>query len=146
LKTVRASTEVTGLARDLLADEGADFSSLRNVLHALEVVLGRFHGHLRVLIGDGGFRSLIGLAHFRALQEHSCLEEILINPQGKPFLTMTTLASRDESDSRPTDALAALLAETIVLLRTLARDQDWSIAELWPGVRALKEAGLPLRP
>lgn len=32
------------------------------------------------------------------------------------------------------------------LLRTSARKQDWSVADLWPGLGAMNEMWLPTRP
>ena len=146
MKPSYASTEILELSRALLVKEGGDPTSFPAARAALDSVLGSFHGHLKGLIGDSGFRSLVALSQLRALESQPVLEALLVEEDGSLALVDPEEETAEDVQGQLAEALSALLAEFLVLVRALARDQDWSVADLWPQLSPLKEAGLFPRP
>lgn len=146
MKPSYASEEIKVLARELLADGGAEPTSFSAVRAALDSVLASFHGHLKGLIGEGGFRSLLALSQRRAMESFPVLEKVLVEQDGRLSLVDPRDAGASEKEEALAMALVALLAEFLVLVRGLARDQDWSVVNLWPELAPLKAAGLFPRP
>jgi DNA-binding NarL/FixJ family response regulator len=166
LDRASAPPELLGIAREILAqgaaavgsEEGGTGSpSPETMVAAAERVFGRFHVRLASLAGNGGFRSLLELAHLRTVGSHSVLEGMHVTPElglslhsgsregATPTREGASNHEPDTADAALSNALTALLAEVLALLRTLARDQDWTVVDLWPGLVALKKAGLPPR-
>lgn len=161
-----AAPELLGIAREILAEGAGALGSEEDqpgspspeaMVAAAERVFGQVHARLASLAGDGGFRSLLELAHLRTVGSHPVLEGMHATPDlglslqfgSREGATPTCAGAPDHkpdaADAALSDAMTALLAEVLGLLRTLARDQDWTVVDLWPGLQALEKAGLPPR-
>jgi hypothetical protein len=137
---------MTHVARDLLVDAGANLDSGESTLQALQTVLSRFHDHLRLRIGDGGFRSLLELAQKRTLRRHPGLEALIVSSGSNPFFEGPDAPRPEEWESEIGEGLVGLLGEALTLIQQLARDQDWKLVELWPGLKDLDERDALQRP
>ncbi len=130
------------LARALLEEHGADLSSGDSTGKALGEILRAYHRRLSALVGDGGFLSLLELAGRQALPEHPALEPFLSSVSIEAILDPGGKGPASGSGEEGAAALSDFLGQLLSLLRGLGRDQDWAVVELWPGLRALEEAGL----
>lgn len=146
MNTAPASPEVLRAARELLTEAGADLASVEKTAAAAQGLFRRIYEHLTPRIGDGAFRSLLQLAHRRALKDHPVLDSTLVQAEENPFLGDVSLALEDSPSAEACEALVQVVAESLTLLRALARDQDWDLVELWPGLKALEERGIPVQP
>jgi hypothetical protein len=140
------SSGIRRVAEDLLSQRGGHLSSLRSTSQALEAVLQDFHEHLNLRIGDEGFRTVLQLAQRRALSDHPVLEKLIPETVENQFLGNSFEIVGGEHDRAGCQALVDLLGEALLLLRELGRDQDWEIADLWPGLKAMDDAGIELEP
>ena len=132
-------------AREFLVQAGARLDSGEEALQALQAILRRLHGHLEARLGDGGFRTIVVLAHRGSLPGHPILERFLVATKGTPILESVEAPPPHAADSTLGSGLVDLLARTLGLLREVAQDQDWELEELWPVLKKLEEAGVPLR-
>jgi hypothetical protein len=140
------NSEFLGVARKMLGENGADPLSFEATFEAAQKVFRRFYDHLRPRIGDGAFRSMLQLAHRRAMRRKPVLGRFIVQSEANPFLgeASSSVEGADEADL--CEGLTHLLAESLVSLRDLGRDQDWGLVELWPGLDLLHRHGLTSRP
>ena len=138
--------EILRVAEELLSQNGADLSTGGETLEAAQKVFRRFYEHLRPRIGDGGFRSMLQLAHRRAMATHPALESFIVQSDSNPFLGETTPVPESDPVSDVSQGLVRVLAESLCLMEELAQDQDWDLVELWPGLKALEDHDVSLLP
>jgi hypothetical protein len=145
-KTDPGNSEFLGVARQLLAENGADPLSFDATYKAAQKVFRRFYDHLCPRIGDGAFRSMLQLAHRRAMRRKPVLGRFIVQSDANPFLGETPSSVEDVDEAELCEGLTHLLAESLESLRDLGRDQDWSLVELWPGLELLHRHGPTSRP
>jgi hypothetical protein len=141
MKPPLASESLLSLSKDLISEAGTDLLSASGSLAGAASVLEDLHQHLRGLIGDRGYASLMGLSRQRALGSHPILEALRISGDGRLSMEPMAFAEAELQEEFP-GAIVAFLAETLVLVRDLARDQDWSLVPLWPQLDRLEAEGL----
>lgn len=100
---------------------------------------------LQPRLGKAAFRSLLQLSHQRAVRDHPTLEQLILEPNIELSL-WAPVPSAPGTDGELSLGMVRLLAEVLVVVRQLARDQDWDQAGLWYGLRELDQAGATVRP
>lgn len=138
--------EVLQVARSLLTEHGADLGAVEPTFEATQTVLRQLYEHLRPRIGDGGFRSVLQLAHRRAVATHPALEALIVQADTNPFLGEVPPATAKGDGDDLCQGFVQVVGEALCLIRELGQDQDWGLVELWPGLKALEEENVPLRP
>ena len=133
-------------AKDLLRDGGLNDASAETTLRAVQDTLCRFHEHLRPRLGEGGFRAIVELAHQRAIHSHAVLETVVVESDHPRVLRPRSSRLSSTTEETLGAALVHLLAEVLGLIREVARDQDWNLVEIWPGLGMVREQGIPLKP
>lgn len=144
--TDHGRSEFLGIARELLGEGGADFSSFDDTFATAQRIIRRFYDHLRPRMGDGAFRSMLQLAHRTAMTKQPVLGDFIVQSDANPFLGEATPSIEEADEATLCEGLTHLLAEFLLLMRDLGQDQDWGLVELWPGLKALHRSGVTLDP
>lgn len=130
----RATPETYNLARQLLAREGGDGKDPEQVVPAAEAVFRKLGQPLSLLIGRGGFHSLLA----RAINLSASEFPLLVGIQGETLKEDSLQGVRASLPGRaPTEvneALVDVVANLVWLLVTfIGRDLAlWVVEQAWP--------------
>jgi hypothetical protein len=139
------TAEVLAASKRILSKEGADLSVPSSVIERTEGLLQQMEEDLKPRLGKAAFRSILQLSHQRAVKDHPTLEQLILEPNTELSLG-EPVPTAPETEGDLSLGMIRLLAEVLVVVRQLARDQDWDQADLWFGLRELDQAEAAVRP
>lgn len=139
------NAEILAASEQILARHGADLSDPSSVIDVTEELLQQMEDDLEPRLGKAAFRSIVQLSHQRAAKALPSLEQLILEPDIELSL-WKPVPSSPGLDEELARGMVQLLAEVLIVVRRLARDQDWNQAQLWYPLRELDRQGVSMPP